>query len=163
MTPAAMSFGIDSGSIMSCRASYSGRRYGSIFSLRVPGRKPSRSPASTAGRVRMMRLTALPCSAWTALAIARYVLPVPAGPSPNTMVLLSMASTYFFWLSVLGRIVFPRREMMSSDSTSAGDSDDPSLNIDTLCRTRSGVSGVPRPTRSTSSATTLSDAATSAC
>ena len=32
---------------------------------------PSRSPASTAGRVRMIRLTCLACSAWTALAIAR--------------------------------------------------------------------------------------------
>ena len=61
MTPACISFGIDSGSIMSCSASYSGRRYGSIFSKSVPGRKPSRSPASTAGRVRMMRVTCLVC------------------------------------------------------------------------------------------------------
>jgi len=29
---------------MSCSASYSGRRYGSIFSYSVPGRKPSRGP-----------------------------------------------------------------------------------------------------------------------
>ena len=80
ITPALISFGISSGSIMSCSASYSGRRYGSIFSLSVPGRKPRRSPASTAGRVRMIRLTCLVCNALTALAIARYVLPVPAGP-----------------------------------------------------------------------------------
>ena len=46
-----------SGSSMSCSASNSGRRYGSIFAMRSPGRKPSRSPASTAGRVRMIRLT----------------------------------------------------------------------------------------------------------
>jgi phosphate starvation-inducible PhoH-like protein len=39
--------------------------------LSVPGRNPSRSPASTAGRVKMMRLTCLACSDWTALAIAR--------------------------------------------------------------------------------------------
>jgi len=38
MVPAAMSRGIDSGSTMSCSASYSGRRYGSIFSDSVPGR-----------------------------------------------------------------------------------------------------------------------------
>ena len=71
MVPAAMSRGIDSGSTMSCSASYSGRRYGSIFSYSVPGRKPSRSPASTAGRVRMIRLTCLVCSACTAFAMAR--------------------------------------------------------------------------------------------
>ena len=35
------------------------------------GRWPSRSPASTAGRVRMIRLTFFACSACTALAIAR--------------------------------------------------------------------------------------------
>ncbi len=40
-----------------------------------------------------MRLTRLACSAWTALAIARYVLPVPAGPMPNVIVLASIAST----------------------------------------------------------------------
>ena len=46
-----------SASSMSCSASNSGRRYGSIFAIRSPGRKPRRSPASTAGRVRMIRLT----------------------------------------------------------------------------------------------------------
>lgn len=91
--PAARSFGTSSGSIISLRASYSGRRYGSILSVSVPGRKPSRSPASTAGRVRMIRLTSRRCSACTALAIARYVFPVPAGPMPNVMVCSSMAST----------------------------------------------------------------------
>ena len=45
---------------MSYSASKSGRRYGSIFSIRSPGRKPRRSPASTAGRVRMIRLTSWP-------------------------------------------------------------------------------------------------------
>jgi len=44
---------------MSNSASYSGRRYGSTFDCRSPGRKPSFSPASTAGRVRMIRLTSL--------------------------------------------------------------------------------------------------------
>ena len=57
----------------SCRAERrrADGRYGSILSLRVPGRKPSRSPASIAGRVRMIRFTCLACSAWTALATAR--------------------------------------------------------------------------------------------
>ena len=41
----------------------------------------------------MIRLTSFCCSAWTALAIARYVLPVPAGPIPKITVLASIAST----------------------------------------------------------------------
>ncbi len=41
----------------------------------------------------MMRLTCLACNACTAFATARYVLPVPAGPMPKTMVLASIAST----------------------------------------------------------------------
>ena len=48
--------------------------------MRSPGRKPRRSPASTAGRVRMMRSTCLACSACTAMATASQDLPVPAGP-----------------------------------------------------------------------------------
>ena len=71
--------------IMSPSASYNGRRYGSTFSLRSPGRKPSRSPASTAGRDSTMRSTRPACSMATACATARYVLPVPAGPMPNTI------------------------------------------------------------------------------
>ena len=38
-----------SGSIMSCSASNSGRRYGSILAIRSPGRKPSRSPGLDRG------------------------------------------------------------------------------------------------------------------
>ena len=69
------SFCAPSGSTMSYRASYSGRRYGSILAIRSPGRNPSRSPASTAGRVRMMRCTCLVCSACTAIATASQLLP----------------------------------------------------------------------------------------
>ncbi len=58
-----------------------------------PGRKPSRSPASTAGRVRMIRPTAPSESAATASAIARYVFPVPAGPTANVTVRSRIAST----------------------------------------------------------------------
>ncbi len=35
--------------IISYKASYKGLRYGSIFSFMSPGKKPNRSPASTAG------------------------------------------------------------------------------------------------------------------
>ena len=82
-----------SGSIMSLSASNSGRRYGSTFAIRSPGRKPSRSPASTAGRVRMIRLTSRRDSAAVAIAIARNVLPVPAGPTPKVTVERRIAST----------------------------------------------------------------------
>ena len=78
---------------MSKRASYSGFMYGSIFSYSVPGRNPSRSPASTAGRVRISRETCFCSSARTAVATARYVLPVPAGPIANVTVPLRIAST----------------------------------------------------------------------
>ena len=47
------SFNLAAG-IMSCRASYNGCRYGSILSFISPGRKPSFSPASTAGRLRII-------------------------------------------------------------------------------------------------------------
>ena len=47
-----------SGSIMSFRPSKSSRRYGLILATTSPGRKPSFSPASTAGRTRTIRLTA---------------------------------------------------------------------------------------------------------
>ena len=67
--------------------------YGSTFASTSPGRKPSRSPASTAGRVRMIRPTCRSDSAATASAIARYVLPVPAGPMPKVTVQSRIAST----------------------------------------------------------------------
>src|SRR6516225_7538031 len=136
---------------MSCSASYSGRRYGSIFSYRVPGRKPSRSPASTAGRVRMIRVTSLACSAFTALAMARYVLPVPAGPMQNTIVWLSIASTYRFWFTVLGRTMRPRADRMSRGSTSAGRTPDLRRSIGTIRPTALAVSSAPPATSAVSS------------
>jgi hypothetical protein len=57
--------------MMSCRASWRGRRYGFTFSTRSPGRKPSFSPASTAGRARMMRRTRFSSRAAAAMATAR--------------------------------------------------------------------------------------------
>ena len=93
MTPRSRYPDTFSGSIMSFSASNSGRRYGSIFAIRSPGRNPSRSPASTAGRVRMIRLTSRRASAAAAIATARKVLPVPAGPMPNVTVLRRTEST----------------------------------------------------------------------
>ncbi len=58
-----------------------------------PGRKPSRSPASTAGRVRMIRFTSRASSAATAIATARKVFPVPAGPIPKVTVWWRIEST----------------------------------------------------------------------
>ena len=66
--------------IISSRASYSGCRYGSILSLISPGRKPSFSPASTAGRESIIFRISLFFSERTANAMLMYVLPVPAGP-----------------------------------------------------------------------------------
>ena len=62
------------------------------MATRSPGRKPSLSPASTAGRVRITRSTCLAWSACTAKATARYDLPVPAGPMAKVMTFLAMAS-----------------------------------------------------------------------
>jgi hypothetical protein len=41
-----------------------------------------------------MRLTFFALNADTAIATARYVLPVPAGPTPKVMSFCSIASTY---------------------------------------------------------------------
>ena len=63
------------------------------MAMRSPGRNPSRSPASTAGRVRMMRSTWPAWSAPTAMATASQLLPVPAGPIPKVTTWSAMAST----------------------------------------------------------------------
>ena len=106
---------------MSYSASYNGRKYGSILAIRSPGRKPSRSPASTAGRVKMMRCTCLLCSDCTAIATASQLLPVPAGPRPKVITLLRMASMYRFWPAVFGRTARPLApRMMSSVRTVLG-------------------------------------------
>ena len=74
-----------------------------IISFWDSGKKPSFSPASTAGRVRIMRLTSRALKAFTAMATARYVLPVPAGPTPKVTAFLTMAPIYAFWPNVFGR------------------------------------------------------------
>src|SRR5215208_531804 len=54
-----------------------------------------------------MRFTLRSISADTAIAIARYVLPVPAGPMPNTMSFERIASTYCFCATPFGEICRP--------------------------------------------------------
>ena len=53
---------------ISRKASYKGCMYGSNFSFISPGKKPKFSPASTAGRVRIIRFTSFSFNALTAIA-----------------------------------------------------------------------------------------------
>src|SRR4051812_12460854 len=124
-----------------------------------PGRKPSRSPASTAGRVRITRLTSPRERAAAAIATARKVLPVPAGPIPKVIVCLRIESTYPFWLTVFGAIRVLRCCQMTSSRISAGLSCWSSAPV-----TASIVPGAiswPCSIRSTSSPTTVSAVRTS--
>ena len=57
---------------------------------------PSFSPASTAGLVRIILFTSLLRKAVTAMATAKKVLPVPAGPTPKTISFRFIASIYVF-------------------------------------------------------------------
>ena len=66
----------------------------------------------------MIRPTWRSWSAATASAIARYVLPVPAGPIPKVTVWLRIASTYCFWFTVFGAIRLPRWRQTTSSSAS---------------------------------------------
>lgn len=86
-----------------------------LFYLQITRQNPSFSPASIAGRVRIIRLTSCFLNASIAIAIARYVFPVPAGPTPNTIILLRISSTYFFCPTVFGFTGFPEivRQMIS--------------------------------------------------
>ncbi|MBA7698818.1 hypothetical protein ES703_107500 [subsurface metagenome] len=93
-------------SIISSRASKRGRRYGFTFACISPGRKPSFSPASTAGRARTILLICFFFSIETATATARYVFPVPAGPIQKIRSLASIASMYFSCPLVDGSITF---------------------------------------------------------
>ena len=93
--------------IISCKASYNGCRYGSSLSFISPGRNPSFSPASTAGRLRMIFLISLFFRALTARAMATNVLPVPAGPVAKTRSFSSNAFTSNCWFSVRATIALP--------------------------------------------------------
>src|SRR5262245_17783548 len=124
-----------------------------------PGRKPRRSPASTAGRVRITRWTSPRESAAAAIATARKVLPVPAGPIPKVIVCRRIESTYFFWFTVFGAIRVLRCCQTTSSRISAGLSCLSSAPV-----TASIVPGAiswPCSIRSTSSPTTVSAVRTS--
>ena len=72
--------------------SYNGCKYGSIFSARSPGKKPSFSPASIAGLTRIIFLTSRFSNAFTAHATAKKVFPVPAAPIPKVTVFVFIVS-----------------------------------------------------------------------
>src|SRR5215210_476466 len=117
-----------------------------------PGRNPSRSPASTAGRVRMILPTWRSARAATASAIARYVFPVPAGPIAKVTVWSRIASTYCFCMTVFGAIFLPRWRQTTSSNTSRMSS--ASSIARTTAPTVSGPISWPPSTSSTSSSTT---------
>ena len=62
----------------------------------------------------MMRFTCFSRNACTAAATARYVLPVPAGPTPMVTVFFSTDAIYSFWPSVFGFTGRPLAEMHST-------------------------------------------------
>ena len=81
-----------------------------------------------AGRVRMIRFTSLALKAVIAFAMARYVFPVPAGPTPKTIIFSSMAFTYFCCPMVFGFTGFPMTvwQMISLSSFVMDSTDTPS-------------------------------------
>src|SRR5712691_2173750 len=117
--------------------------------MRSPGRNPKRSPASTAGRVRMMRLNCLACRLCTPSATARYDLPVPAGPIPKVITLRAIASTYCFWPLVLGRTVRPRAER-STSAVKTSDGRSSAFTMSMARPTLAESSACPSSSRSTS-------------
>ncbi len=66
----------------------------------------------------MMRLTCCARNAVTAIATARYVLPVPAGPTPIVTVFFRMLSQYAFWPTVFGFTGLPFAVMHTQSSAS---------------------------------------------
>ena len=94
----------------------SGRRYGLILASRSPGRNPRCSPASTAGRTRTIFLIRPRRKSETAIATARYVLPVPAGPMQKTSSFSRRAFMYRACPSERGRTArLPSRISSSPD------------------------------------------------
>ncbi len=77
----------------SFKASTIGMTQGSIFCVTPPGRKPIFSSTLTCGRVMMIRSERPCCQRRTAQWVASRVLPVPAGPIPNTAVAASSSSS----------------------------------------------------------------------
>ena len=76
----------------------------------------------------MIRFTSLALKAVIAFAMARYVFPVPAGPTPKTIIFSSMAFTYFCCPMVFGFTGFPMTvwQMISLSSFVMDSTDTPS-------------------------------------
>ena len=70
------------------------------FCTKSPGRKPKRSPASTAGLVNII-LSFFLHIIGLHHAMDKNVFPVPAGPMPKTRSDLKISSQNFFWFWVL--------------------------------------------------------------
>src|SRR6202000_2776212 len=69
----------------------------------------------------MIRLTSRRLSAAAASATARNVLPVPAGPIPNVIVLSRIEAAYRFWLTVLGATLVVRIRQLADDRAAGVD------------------------------------------
>jgi len=67
----------------------------------------------------MIRFTLRSRNAATAAATARYVLPVPAGPTPMVMVFFKTDSMYFFCPMVLGLMGRPLELMQMTSCVSS--------------------------------------------
>ena len=92
----------------------------------------------------MILSTSLFLKASTAMATARYVLPVPAGPTPKTSSYSFRAWTYFFWPRVLHLICLPRAvRATTSPMISEIRSAFPSLARSTAYRMRLRLMGSP--------------------
>src|SRR2546430_1349291 len=80
----------------------------------------------------------------------------------KTIVCWSMASTYRFWLSVLGRIVRPGEDRMSRVSTSGGRMPDVRRSMSRIRSTAPAVSSAPPASRAVSSSNRSATSAVSA-
>ena len=90
-------------------------------------------------------------------------MPVPAGPMPKTTVCLRMASTYFFWPTVLGLMERPRLVRTESPKTTEGLAV-PSPRMMSMERpTVSAVRASPRSIRVMSSSKRRATRSASAC
>ena len=81
-----------------CRESNKGRKYGSTFCCKSPGKNPKFSPASTAGLVKTIFSIFFSFNNLAAQTVAKNVLPVPAGPIAKVKSKFSIDSTYSFCL-----------------------------------------------------------------
>ncbi len=97
-------------------------------------------------------------SAAAAEATASHVLPVPAGPMPNVIVLRRIESTYCFWLTLFGATFSERWRHTTSSSTSVADV--PRSSAPVIAEIVPGEIWWPAAMRSATSWTTSAAAAT---